>query len=136
MEDGLKLGKRHDTPNIQIDYQKETLTGFDSSATYTINGETVTTAEDNTITIQEGWFGTSISIVKKGSEDISDSEAQSLVIPARPGAPAVTGDVNRIDGATTAYGIQHRPWRDLASLHRGNCCKHQRGYLPGALSGH
>lgn len=51
MEDGLKLGKRHDTPNIQIDYQKETLTGFDSSATYTINGETVTTAEDNTITI-------------------------------------------------------------------------------------
>lgn len=102
MEDGLKLGKRHDTPNIQIDYQKETLTGFDSSTTYTINGETVTTAEDDTITIQEGWFGTSISIVKKGSEDISDSEAQSLVIPARPGAPAVTGDVNRIDGATAA----------------------------------
>ncbi len=102
MENGLKLGKQQDTPSISIDYQNETLTGFESGADYTINGVTVTPDADGTITIQEDWFDKTISIVRKGDGNMADSEAQSLDIPARPAAPAVTGGVNRIDGATTA----------------------------------
>ena len=69
MENGLKLGKQQDTPSISIDYQNETLTGFESGADYTINGVTVTPDADGTITIQEDWFDKTISIVRKGRRE-------------------------------------------------------------------
>ena len=109
MQDGLKLGKQHSAPNIQIDYQDETLTGFDASASYTINGEAVIPEADGTIAIKRDWFGTSISIVQKGDGDVADSEAQSLNIPARPVAPDVTGGTLKINGADTTmeYSTDH-----------------------------
>ena len=109
MQDGLKLGKQHSAPNIQIDYQDEMLTGFDASASYTINGEAVIPEADGTIAIKRDWFGTSISIVQKGDGDVADSEAQSLNIPARPVAPDVTGGTLKINGADTTmeYSTDH-----------------------------
>ena len=87
------------TPNIGIDYVNETLTGFAPGGSYTINGEAVTPGNDNTLEISDEWFGKALSIVKKGNgTSPSDSTAQSLTIPARPGAPDVGTAAETVDG--------------------------------------
>ena len=124
MEGGLKLGKQQGTPSISIDYQNETLTGFESGADYTIDGVTVTPGADSTITIQEDWFNKTISIVHKGDGNMADSEAQSLTIPARPAAPTgITGGTNQISGlnATMEYSTDGKNWTKVnaADLNNG-----------------
>ena len=124
MTDGLKLGKQYETPSISIDYQNETLTGFESGADYTIDGVTVTPGADSTITIQEDWFNKTISIVHKGDGNMADSEAQSLTIPARPAAPiGITGGTNQISGlnATMEYSTDGKNWTKVnaADLNNG-----------------
>ena len=87
------------TPNIGIDYVNETLTGFAPGGSYRINGEAVTPGNDNTLEISDEWFGKALSIVKKGNgTSMSDSTAQSLTIPARPGAPDVGTAAETVDG--------------------------------------
>ena len=64
-----------------------------------MNGKAVTPSADGTIAIQEEWMGTTLSIVRKGDGDTADSNAQNLLIPARPVAPDVTAGIQKINGA-------------------------------------
>lgn len=84
------------TPNIQIDYKNEKLTGFTTGVTYSMNFTTgaayTATMDSEAINIEENWFGTNVSITRKGDNiNSSDSDAQNLIIPSRPNAPSVTG---------------------------------------------
>lgn len=72
-------------PDIDIDYENEMLTGFEPYGKYTINGDTVTPT-DGTLDVTE-YMGRTISIVKKGGENTTDSNAQQLAVPSRPEAP-------------------------------------------------
>jgi hypothetical protein len=86
------------TPNIQIDFINETLTGF-TGGSYTINGVPVTVV-GGTITILEEWMGTTLSIVRVGdSTTATDSDAQMLPVPARPAAPNVNATNETAPGA-------------------------------------
>ena len=84
---------REAKPNASIDYGAETLTGLTAGASYSITpagstAATVTASGSGTTAIQEGWFGKTLSIIKVARDgNYSDSEAQSLTIPARPNAP-------------------------------------------------
>ena len=98
-EDGLALGKQQNVPTIGINYQTEILTGFANDGSYTINDKAVTPSADGTIAIREEWMGTTLSIVRKGDGDKADSNAQNLLIPARPAAPDVTAGIRKINGA-------------------------------------
>ena len=99
IEDGLALGKQQNVPTIGINYQTEILTGFANDGSYTINDKAVTPSADGTIAIREEWMGTTLSIVRKGDGDKADSNAQNLLIPARPAAPDVTAGIRKINGA-------------------------------------
>ncbi len=116
------------TPSASIDYGAETLTGLTAGASYSITptggtAVTVTANENGTINIQSGWFGKTLSIVKKAqSDDYSDSAAQSLFIPARPNRPTVQGvnetfsgeNDGQITSTSTAmeYGTDGDSWTD------------------------
>ncbi|WP_042124083.1 S-layer homology domain-containing protein [Paenibacillus sp. FSL R5-0345] len=76
------------TPAAIIDYTAEQLTGLAPSGSYTVNGTAVTATTDGKLTINSGWLGTSLSIVKKGNASTTlDSAAQTLSIPSRAEAP-------------------------------------------------
>lgn len=76
------------TPSIAIDYEREALTGFDASATYTVNGTEVSPSADGTLAIDDSWLGTTLHIVRKASDGKhANSAAQELSVPARPSAP-------------------------------------------------
>ena len=78
-------------PEITIDYEKERLNGFISQEEYTIEGKTVRISGDTTKSIEPGWFGKQISIVRKGNgESTADSEVVLLAIPGKPSGPSVT----------------------------------------------
>ena len=113
--------KPQETPNITIDYVNEKLTGFTGNAQYTINS-TAQTPTGTSIDIDSGWFGTTLSIVKKGDSNTDDSVEQSLTVPAIPTAPAATGvnpttigGAGKITNVTTA--MQYKPesggWQDV-----------------------
>lgn len=73
------------TPNAYVDYVAETLKGLNGA--YTINGKTVNIA--GAYPIDSSWFGTTVSIIKKGNNGVtSDSVAQRLAIKARPSTPS------------------------------------------------
>ena len=92
------------TPNIVIDYVNEQLTGF-GTGSYTINNTTVTST-DGKLAIAD-YMGKTILIVKKGNgTTTSDSEAQSLAVPARPSKPSVSGvDPTTINGKGSIIGV-------------------------------
>lgn len=73
------------TPTAAIDYLNETLVGLNGS--YSINGGAAVTITD-AYSIDPGWFGKTINIVKKGNgTETTDSNQQSLNISARPAIP-------------------------------------------------
>ncbi|KAI7264042.1 hypothetical protein KC345_g8960 [Hortaea werneckii] len=82
------------TPAAVIDYTAEQLTGLTPGGVYTISGTdivtlSVTATLDGKLAIDGSWLGKSLRIVKRGDDAAtSDSAAQTLVIPARPAAPA------------------------------------------------
>ena len=86
------------TPTIEIDYVHETLTGFDTATKYSINGGDAFTPTSSTILIGDTYYGTTIKIKKTESDTALASAEQSLDIPARPVAPAVTGTDETVDG--------------------------------------
>jgi hypothetical protein len=119
------IGKlQEETPNIQIDYENEKLTGFVSGDTYTINSIT-TTPDSVSIDINEDWFGANISIVKKGDgTTITDSSAQSLTVPSKPSAPnavvvnetysgANDGEITGLD-STMEYSTDQTNWTSVS----------------------
>lgn len=73
-----------DIANIEIDYEKEMLTGFADEVDYTINGTGVE-PENGELAIDEDYYGETITIV--GTMDEEEKLNQELEIPARPEAP-------------------------------------------------
>lgn len=77
------------TPNATINYTSNKLYRLVQNATYIINGSTEITADVyGYYPIDDSWYGTTISIVKKGATPATNSAAQALTIPAIPAAPA------------------------------------------------
>ncbi len=79
-------------PAFTIDYTYEELRSVQVGATYRISGDgiqtVVVTPEVNSIPIQEAWLGKTINIVRvNGEDELCNSSAQELAIPARPAAP-------------------------------------------------
>ena len=98
---------KESTPTIAIDYENEKLTGFIDGASYTIDGSDVTPA-DGELDIADSYFGTELSIVKKGNGTATvDSDPQSLTVSARPDAPTgITATAPTIpDGNGTITGV-------------------------------
>ena len=74
------------TPNATIDYIAETLNAL--NGVYTINGKTVNIVGAQPI--DSSWFGTTITIIKKGNGLTSDSTVQRVTIKARPVMPLLS----------------------------------------------
>lgn len=119
-------------PNIGINYENENLTGFTAGAEYSVKvGDakaTVITPETTEIAIGADYFGKTLTIVKKGTENISnDSAGFELSVPARPNAPTgltatapttaaaqgkITGTTADMQYKSTADGSE---WNDCSS---------------------
>ena len=102
-----KPATKLDTPDIQINYTEETLTGFKPGVEYTINGKPAVVSADGTIKIDADQLGTTLSIICKGNgKDKLDSDAQSLPVPERPAKPTPTGvDVSTAGGTGKLTGL-------------------------------
>ena len=84
----IKVKGPEKQPAAEIDYREEELTGLVPNGVYSIDGTEYTADQQGHIPIIEGWFGNTVSIIKKGNgSETTDSPAQSLPIPARPAAP-------------------------------------------------
>jgi len=78
------------TPTASIDYTTEYLIGLVSGGQYSFNGGAAETLSGTSKAIAESWFGTQVSIVRKGDGTTSvDSEAQYINIKSRPAVPSV-----------------------------------------------
>ena len=80
------------TPQIICNYAGY-LGIFDMFSTYVFN-ESQSMKIPMTLEIDDAWYGTTISIVKKGTDSTLDSEPQLLAIPAKPAAPTSVGIEN------------------------------------------
>ena len=80
------VAEKEATPEIAV--RNDTLTGFDSAGSYIINGNAVVLDANGNLAIEEAWYGTTLSIVKKSEVDEQlNSAAQQLTIPAKPEPP-------------------------------------------------
>ncbi|MDG0810444.1 S-layer homology domain-containing protein [Cohnella rhizosphaerae] len=76
------------TPEAEIDYAAEQLTGLAPNAAYTVNGTPVTADGGGKAAIDASWLGSTVNVVKKGDgTTTTDSAAQTLSLPARPATP-------------------------------------------------
>lgn len=94
-------------PAAEMNYQKEKLMGLVPGEEYLIGGNVHTADGEGYIPLNESWFGSTISIVKKGSgNETADSPEQSLSIPARPAKPTPAGvDVSVAGGTGKLTGL-------------------------------
>ena len=105
------IAEKEMTPEIAIDYTTEELINFVEDGTYTINGLDVTLTDNklslaNYITNEQ----ITLSIVKKGNNVTTvASEAQTLIVKARPAAPTkseiIVTQPGVIGGKGTIAGI-------------------------------
>lgn len=105
------IAEKEMTPEIAIDYTTEELINFVEDGTYTINGLDVTLTDNklslaNYITNEQ----ITLSIVKKGNNVTTvTSEAQTLIVKARPAAPTkseiIVTQPSVIGGKGTIAGI-------------------------------
>lgn len=105
------IAEKEMTPEIAIDYTTEELINFVEDGTYTINGLDVTLTDNklslaNYITNEQ----ITLSIVKKGNNVTTvASEAQTLIVKARPAAPSkseiIVTQPSVIGGKGTIAGI-------------------------------
>ena len=79
--------------DLKIDYENGKITGLDPSSTYIINGETVTPSKDGTLDIDKDWYGTDLTIVKKGTGNEVDL-TETITVQAKAAAPTTVGFVN------------------------------------------
>lgn len=138
---GEKPAAKYETPDIRIDYTAETLTGFAPGAEYAINGKNITASADGVIKIEADWFGTTLSIVRKGNgNDKLDSNAQSLPVPARPQKPtpigvdvSTAGETGKMTGLTadTIYEVSNDGGKIWVS-HTADGSGQITGLAPGA----
>ena len=104
------------SPKAAIDFEKELLTGLIPGKTYTVNGETLTAGADGTLVLHSGWLGKEIVIIQKAeNESETDSDPQTLTVPARPAAPAglqavAESEAGKNDGKLTGVtsGMEYR----------------------------
>ena len=103
----IKVKGPEKQPAAVMDYREEKLTGLVPGGEYLIGGTVCTADGEGKIPIKEGWFGSTISIVKKGSgSETTDSPAQSLPVPARPVKPTPAGvDVSTAGGTGKLTGL-------------------------------
>lgn len=133
-------------PAAVIAYREEKLTYLVPGAAYLIDGKPYTADEEGGIPIAEGWFGSTVSIIKQGNDiETTDSPAQSLPIPARPPKPAPTGvDVDTPGGtgkltdltAGTAYEVSAdggKTWTSKTADENGVITRLAPGIYPGGL---
>lgn len=80
-----------ETPNASVDYVGEKLTGLVASASYSVNGTSCVAGADGTMSIDNAWFGQTISLIKLAANatEIS-STAQTIALGARPAAPVAS----------------------------------------------
>ncbi len=103
----VKVKGPESEPAAELDYQKGKLTGLVPGGAYLIDGNVCTADGEGNIPIKEEWFGSAISIVKKGTGDeTTDSPAQHISIPARPAKPTPAGvDVSTAGGTGKLTGL-------------------------------
>ncbi len=103
----VKVKGPESEPAAELDYQKGKLTGLVPGGAYLIDGNVCTADGEGNIPIKEEWFGSAISIVKKGTGDeTTDSPAQHISIPARPAKPTPTAvDVSTAGGTGKLTGL-------------------------------
>ena len=112
-----------DTPEIGINYSDETLTGFDTTKKYSINGGTEFTPTASTIAIEDSYFGNTITIKETASDTANESAEKEVVIPARPAAPSVTpnnenvtgkgdGSITGVDSTMEYHSTDQTNWND------------------------
>lgn len=93
-------------PAAENDYRQEKLTKLVPNGKYSIGGTEYTADTEGCIPIIDGWFGTTLSIIKKGNgSETTDSPAQSLNVPARPAAPDAPELSTRDDKSITLKTI-------------------------------
>lgn len=83
--------KKEDAPTgLGFEYAGN-ITGLTAGQNYKVNGTEVTAGAEGRTAIQDGWFGTTVSVVKSGDGvNTADSDGTELAIPARPDAPEVS----------------------------------------------
>lgn len=82
---------------IDIDYQTETLIGFEAGESYEITvgtEKTSVTPAGDSIAIDESYFGKTVSVVKKGKDGEPDSDPYEVIVPSRPAATIDFGDLD------------------------------------------
>lgn len=100
----VKIKGKEQTPEAETDYPAEKLTGLKPGEAYLVclpGGKKVTRKADENgeITIDNGWFGKEISLIKKGvGKNTKNSDSQSLVLSARPAAPILEKSDETIKG--------------------------------------
>jgi hypothetical protein len=111
----LKVLPKGDTPDLDLDYTNETITGFEASTSYEYCVDTANTCTPSTAytpgavakpITDFGAISNSdtkyLRIVKSQIEDVSvDSDVETVTIPPRPTAPAVSAASGTISGLTT-----------------------------------
>ena len=99
-------------PAAVIGYREEKLKNLVPGEKYAIDGTEYTADGEGCIPITEGWFDSTVSIIKKGNgSETTDSPAQSLFIPARPAAPGAPELSVRDDKSITLKTITGAQYR-------------------------
>ena len=82
-----KVKPKEITPTAEIEYSRRTLDYLNNTSTYLVNGKEYH-AEDGSLNIEDSWYGTTITIICKASnEKFQDSEPQEIYIPTLGDAP-------------------------------------------------
>jgi hypothetical protein len=114
----ITLTVKERTPVPGIDYVNEKLTGL-VSGNHTVNGAASNVPADGTVSIQNGWFGITVPVIKTNATAAYNSKTASIYIPARPVAPsspmpvhATSGNNGKITGvnSTMEYSTDGTTW--------------------------
>lgn len=82
-----KVKPKEITPTAEIEYSKRTLDYLNNTSTYLVNGKEYH-AENGSLNIEDSWYGTTITIICKASnEKFQDSDPQEIYIPTLGDAP-------------------------------------------------
>lgn len=82
-----KVKPKEITPTAEIEYSRRTLDYLNNTSTYLVNGKEYH-AEDGSLNIEDSWYGTTITIICKASnEKFQDSDPQEIYIPTLGDAP-------------------------------------------------
>ena len=94
----VRIKEKEEKPAPASDYRKEQITGLIPGAAYVVERETLSADGQGIIAIKESWFGSTIRISKKGTDNTSDSDEAELAIAKRPEIPSVSAGDETIKG--------------------------------------